>query len=118
MSAESFARNRESQARMTPLTLERLRELNVSCDRQLKLEYFFYTNTRKKGEGLAAHLGSLGYQVEVTTSASNRKQILVTGWTTPMMMSIEVVTAWTEAMCDAGYANDCEFDGWGTTPAQ
>ncbi len=100
------------------MTLERLRELKVASDRKLKLEYFFYTNAQQKGDSLADHLRSLGYQVEVKTSASSKKQILVTGWTTPMMMASEVVSEWTGNMCDAGYASDCEFDGWGTTPAQ
>src|SRR5947207_635645 len=89
VSPSSFARNRHLQLRMTPMTLERLRELKVTSDRKLKLEYFFYTNAREKGDRLADHLRSLGYQVEVKTSASSKKQILVTGWTTPMMMASE-----------------------------
>jgi hypothetical protein len=35
-----------------------------------------------------------------------------------MLMSNAVVSAWTREMCEIGFAHDCEFDGWGTTPDQ
>ena len=36
-----FSRNLENQLKMTPQTLEQLRDINVTADKELKLEFFF-----------------------------------------------------------------------------
>jgi Regulator of ribonuclease activity B len=114
----TFRSNLATQLQMTPMVLEQLRGLGVTPARRLKLEFFFYTNTQDKAESLAKALKDLHYQVELGTSASNKKQLMVTGWTLPMAMNSEVVLAWTRQMCEAGYSEDCSFDGWATTPEQ
>ncbi|MES1181472.1 MAG: hypothetical protein ABUL44_01625, partial [Flavobacterium sp.] len=43
-----FERNAEKQVEMAPQTLKQLRELGVTEDRELKLEFFFYSNTIDK----------------------------------------------------------------------
>ena len=45
VSESAFINNRDKQMQMTPQTLGQLRKLNVTADKELKLEYFFYTNT-------------------------------------------------------------------------
>ncbi|MHB0914765.1 MAG: ribonuclease E inhibitor RraB [Thermoleophilia bacterium] len=115
---EAFQRDSANQVSMAPMTLDQLAELGVSSDDYLKLEYFFYTNAPEKASSLAGDLGALGYQVDHGPSAADKRQIVVTGWTTPMKMSAEVVQAWTRQMCELGFTRDCEFDGWGTTPEQ
>lgn len=52
VSEASFNGNRDKQMQMTPQTLDQLRKLNVPVDKELKLEYFFYTNTEDKAEQL------------------------------------------------------------------
>ena len=49
VSEEAFGVNRDKQVKMTPLTLEQLRKIGVTEDRELKLEYFFYTNASAAG---------------------------------------------------------------------
>ncbi|MBN9294075.1 MAG: hypothetical protein J0G96_08870 [Flavobacteriia bacterium] len=52
VSETAFNDNRDRQMQMTPQTLEQLRSLNVTTDKELKLEYFFYTNTADKAKQL------------------------------------------------------------------
>ena len=114
----AYQANLENQLKMTPMTLSQLADLGVTSDRNLKLEFFFYTNAETKARALQKYLLSLGYEATTDVSASDRKQRVITGWTSPMRMSVDVVTAWTRQMCEKGLEHDCEFDGWGTTPAQ
>jgi regulator of RNase E activity RraB len=118
VSERAFHESLAKQLKTTPLILAQLRKLDVPPTRELKLEYFFYTNTREKAASLATDLEALGYQVEHGASAADKNQYLVTGWTTAMLMNEEVVSSWTRKMWEAGYAKDCEFDGWGTSPKQ
>ena len=118
MESAAHQANLENQLKMTPMTLSQLADLGVTPDRKLKLEFFFYTNAEAKARALQKYLLSLGYEVETDVSASDRKQRVITGWTVPMSMSVDVVAAWTRQMCDKGLEHDCEFDGWGTTPEQ
>src|SRR5688500_48812 len=118
VSETAFNSNRNKQMEMTPQTLDQLRKLNVTADKELKLEYFFYTNTADKAEQLATEIGKLNYTVQHDVSAGDKKLFIVTGWTTKMKMTDEDVKHWTKQMCELGYKFDCEFDGWGTQPDQ
>lgn len=118
VSKESFEENFQNQISMSPQTLQKLRSYGVDEYRELKLEFFFYTNLQKKAEALANELKSLGYEVETAASAFADDNTCITGWTTKMKMSETVVVAWTRQMCELGYKHDCEFDGWGTMPDQ
>ncbi|MBC7889251.1 MAG: ribonuclease E inhibitor RraB [Ferruginibacter sp.] len=99
-------------------TLNRLRKLQITDDEELKLEYFFYTNTQNKAAQLAAEMEKLHYTVKHGVSAGDKNLFIVTGWTTRMKMSDEIVRKWTNKMCETGYIFDCEFDGWETNPDQ
>lgn len=110
--------SRQRQLEMTPQTLEALREHGVSDDKLLPLEFFFYTNSREKADRLSNELVSLGYSSEAGVSASNAKEFIVTGWSTPIKMDERTASDWTASMCDLAANHDCEFDGWGTNPTQ
>jgi regulator of RNase E activity RraB len=114
----SFKTNRKMQLSMTPLTLNQLRNLGVIEEQELRLEYFFYTNTFEKAKLFADVIGQLNYQVSYGQAAGNKKLYVITGWTSKMKMSNYTVGEWASQMCDLGYKFDCEFDGWGTTPNQ
>lgn len=114
----AFNSNIEKQIQMAPETLDQLRKLNVTANKELKLEYFFYTNTAEKAEQLTTEIRKLSYSVQHGVSAGDKKLFIVTGWTTKMKMADEVVKQWIKQMCELGYKFDCEFDGWGTDPSQ
>jgi len=115
---DEYLKNLDNQTKMSPRTLEQLRELGIDESKQLRLEYFFYTNTREKAESLGNELHERGYSVEVCQSAGNKKNSYITGWTNAIRMTDEDVVNWTKEMCEIGFKYDCQFDGWGTAPDQ
>jgi hypothetical protein len=117
-SESAHAENRSRQLTMSPQTVAQLRTYGVTEESQLKLEYFFYTNTMEKAAALAQNLADMGYKGSYNHSASDKRQFVVTGWTSPMQMDEKTVLDWTGRMCDVGHEHDCEFDGWGTNPKQ
>lgn len=116
VSEADFAKIRAKQIEMAPQIMKQLRGYGVTDESKLKLEYFFYTNTKQKAEALAKELANRGYDGGHAAAASDSSQFVITGWTTPLQMSDGGVAGWAEKMCDLGYKFDCDFDGWGTNP--
>ena len=116
VSKPAFAENRAKQAAMTPQTMKQLRSHGVTDSTRLKLEYFFYTNSKVNASALASELDARGYVGGHQVAAGDPSLFVITGWTTPMLMTDATVVTWSEEMCDVGYKFDCEFDGWGTHP--
>ena len=114
----AFEKNRDNQMKMTPLIIEQLRKLNVTEEKELKLEFFFYTNKAEKAQEFATEIEKLNYLVKHRISTGLKKTFIITGWTTKMKMENGIVQSWTKQMCELGYKFDCDFDGWGTTPDQ
>jgi len=106
------------QTAMAPEALNQLNRLGVNSYTQLKIEYFFYTNTIDKASALAEVMEKKGYSVEYKPSAYDSKTYVITGWTNKMSMEKTNVIKWSRLMCQIGYDYDCEFDGWGTAPGQ
>lgn len=102
----------------TPQTVKLLRESGVTNDKELKLEFFFYTNTNEKSQKLSLALQKLNYEVSSEVNPKNKEIFIVTGWTTKMKMDEGTVLQWTKEMVELGYAHDATFDGWGTNPNQ
>jgi hypothetical protein len=90
----------------------------VTPQKELKLEFFSYTDAADKAHALAEDLRKKGYDVEHGPTTSDPRLHVVKGWTGKMPMSDAAVLGWTNDMCSAGFAHDCEFDGWGTNPRQ
>ena len=110
--------NEKMQIGLVPVTLDLLRNYGASDDSELRIEFFFYTDTKTKAESLAKEIRNLQYEVETGKSAGRKNLFSITGWTTKMKMDDETVQQWTEHMCELAYKFDCEFDGWGTMPNQ
>lgn len=118
ISEEDSKKNQSRQIEMAPDTIAQLREIEVTEDKELKLEYFFYTNTMEKAKTLANYFETLNYSVSHGQSAGDRNLFIVTGWTNKMKMDGRTIILWISDMCEVGLKYDCEFDGWGTTPDQ
>ena len=114
VTSEHLRKNLDRQKPANAEILAKLAELGVSSQDELPLEYFFYTDSAHKGRALATDLRRLGYRAKSEPSPSNGRQTVVTGWTTPVLMSEPVVNGWTRHMCQLGYHFDCDFNGWGT----
>jgi hypothetical protein len=114
VSEHSFKDNLENQLQRTPQTLSHLRAANVTSENELKLEFFFYTNSENKAGQLANELATLNYSVDHRLAADSKTEYLITGWTNKIIMTDDQLGKWTRDMCELGYKYDCEFDGWGT----
>lgn len=103
------------QKQMNAKTLEQLSNYGITETSELKLEFFFYTNEQDKANNLAIELKKLNYQIDhAETSAGEKNEWVVSGWSTKVKMELGIITDWTTQMCKLGYDNDCDFDGWGT----
>ena len=111
-------RNLTNQLNTTPQIVSQLRLYDVTAETPLKLEFFFYTNAPEKALALASRLKALGYTAETGRSGYDKRIRSITGWTTPLEMSANLVLDWVDQMCNLGFEHDCEFDGWGTDPEQ
>jgi regulator of RNase E activity RraB len=118
VSDQQFKNNLESQVYMTRGLMSKLRSFNVGPEKQLKLEYFFYTNSLTKARDFAEYLKKLNYNSQYGTAAQNRELFVINGWTPNIKMEEDVICEWTKQMVQLGYTFDCEFDGWGTFPEQ
>ncbi|MGQ0827328.1 MAG: ribonuclease E inhibitor RraB [Bacteroidota bacterium] len=118
LSEDMFISNTAVQMDATPNTITQLRKIGASEAHNLKVEFFFYTNTKEKANQLANQLLKKEYSVEYYLTEDDSATYIITGWTTQMRMNEKALLAWTKEMCEIGYKYDCEFDGWGTTPDQ
>lgn len=112
VSEKAFKRNHAKLVSVTPHALEKLRKMNISSEKEVKLEYTFYANTLEKAGQLAFEIEKLGYTVEHSEDPDNKRLFIVTGWTTYMKTSQDAILDWTDEMCSLGHKFDCEFDGW------
>jgi hypothetical protein len=104
---EQFETNLARQIAMTRQVLAQHREYE---DRELRLEFFFYTNTSANAEALNSKLVELGYDSRSGQSAGDPALFMTTGWTTPIRTEEATVVRWIETMCRLGFAHDAEFD--------
>jgi regulator of RNase E activity RraB len=116
MSEEALEKNLANQTRMSPQTVAELHRIGVPPGATLRLEYFFYANTKANGEVLMAALLAKGYSSECHRAADGSGLFCITGWTAPIAVLDDPVIEWTAEMCRLGFAHDAEFDGWGTMP--
>ncbi len=97
-------------ARQVSMTRQGLAQLREHEGRELRLEFFFYTNNPENAEALNSNLVKSGYESRSGESASEPGLFVTRGWTTPMRMDEPTVINWIETMCRLGYANHAEFD--------
>ena len=102
-----FETNLARQISMTRKVLAQHKEYE---DRELRLEFFFYTNTPENAEALNSKLVDLGYDSNFGQSADDPALFMTTGWTTPIRTNEATVISWIETMCRLGFAHDAEFD--------
>ena len=99
-----------SLARQVSMTRQGLEQLREYEGRELRLEFFFYTNNPANAEALNSKLVDLGYDSRYGESVGDPALFMTTGWTTPIRMDEATVINWIETMCRLGFANDAEFD--------
>jgi len=110
---KQFKSNADTQVELAPQTLKQLRELGVTDDKELKLEFFFYSNTVDKVERLSTELKKMNYEVEFGQSQGDKKLFISTGWTSKMKWTmgllrlgqercVKLATSLTATLTDGG----------------
>lgn len=109
---KTYKSNLAKQQKSSIQTLAQLRNDNITESDELKLEYFFHTNTSKKAKELTDQLQIFGYEAAFKKSTDSPDLYLITGWTMKMKMKEKLILEWTKVMCDLGYEFDCQFKSW------
>jgi hypothetical protein len=97
-------------AKQVSLARQGLTQLREYEGRELRLEFFFYTNKSANAEALKSKLLELGYESQSGESADDPGIFVTTGWTIPIRVDEATVINWIETMCRLGFANDALFD--------
>ncbi len=113
MMRKSYEEVVELQQRMNRLTFQRLQELGLSPDDELKLDFAFVANDEQSVRALATYMTmETDYEIRVEV---NEGMWSLNGTTQATQITLEILDEWVKWMADAGVRNGCEFDGWGTS---
>lgn len=112
VSENAFIANQDKQFRLSIESLVGLRDVGVEEEDELKIDYFFYTDTLEKSEKLEEEIQKLGYVVNRGTASHDKSLFVISGRTTEMKMMHETLKEWITSMCGLGYKYDCSFDSW------
>ena len=107
---QTEAQFKTNLARQISMTRQVLAQHKEYQDRELRLEFFFYTNNLNNAQSLNSKLAELGYDSQCGESAGDPALFVTTGWTTPIRTNEDTVIEWIETMCRLGFANDAMFD--------
>lgn len=75
------------------------------------VEFFFYAGTEDRAGNLAIKLTKMGYEVYQVAKSGEKWSII--GCTTPIIISENNLTKWSEAMNDLANDQGTEYDGCG-----
>lgn len=112
VSENDFITNQDKQFRLSIESLVSLRDSLVEEEDELKIDYFFYTDTLEKSQKLEKEIQKLGYIVNHGIALHDKSLFVISGRTTEIKMMHETLRGWIGAMCDLGYKHDCIFDTW------
>lgn len=104
--------NRVDQVSRNKERIVELRENGISDSEAHKLIIYFTTDTEEKALDLIAELQRRGYNADWEPPKEDFPDYLVKGNTDEISMSEEVLSEWTNLMCDLAAKLDCEFADW------
>jgi predicted RecB family nuclease len=112
VSETDFIVNQGKQFRAAIESLVTLRDSAIEEDDELKMDYFFYTNTLEKAQKLEKEIQKIDYIVNHAVASHDKKLFVISGRTTEMKMMHETLSKWVGEMCELGYKYDCSFENW------
>lgn len=104
--------NQDKQFRLATESLVRLRDAAVEEEDELKIDYFFYTDTLEKSQKIEKEIRKMNYVVSQGIAPHDKNLFVISGRTTEIRMMHEALKKWVEEMCVLGYKYDCSFDNW------
>jgi hypothetical protein len=82
--------------------------------KELKFNFWFITNNTHKAEQLTSVVKKKYYDVYCGNSLEDSRLFVISGWTSKMKLTDEVLIQWINEMCELGYQYDCNFENWST----
>ncbi len=107
-----FIANCGKQFHTAITNLVSLRDSAVEEEDELKIDYFFYTDTLEKSQILAKEIQKLDYTVHHGAAPNHKNLFVITGRTAEMKMMHEILRKWVAEMCELGRKHDCHFENW------
>ncbi|MEO7976578.1 ribonuclease E inhibitor RraB [Flavobacterium sp.] len=112
VSENEFTANQDKQLRLSIESLVSLRDSAVEEEDELKIDYFFHTDSLEKAQKLERELQKLDYIVNHGNAFHDKNLFVISGRTHEIKMMQETLRKWIKEMCDLGYKYDCSFDTW------
>ena len=112
VSENDFRNNQDKHFRLATESLVSLRDAAVEEEDELKIDYFFYSDTHEKAQKLEKEMKTMDYVVNYGPAPQNKNHFVISGRTTEIKMMHESLSKWVAEMCELGYKHDCNFDNW------
>ena len=113
ISAERHQNNLLRLRDMNSQMLGNLSKYGVNKNSGISLDFFFVTDDSMKAQSLANDLRVTGYHVNrIHVSPKDPSLWVLTGNAPMVNMDSSSLDKWTASVCEAGYKNDCELQGW------
>lgn len=109
VSENDFLANQDKQFQ---LSMESLICLRDSVGEELKIDYFFYTDSLEKAQRLHSECQKLDYIVNHSNAFHDKNLFVISGRTKESKIIHETLIEWIGDMCYLGYKHDCSFDTW------
>lgn len=112
VSENDFNANLVKHYRLATESLVSLRDAEVEEEDELKIDYFFYSDSLQKAEALEMEMQNIGYTVNYGITPNDKSSFIISGRTTEVRMMHESLSKWVAEMCEVGYKHDCNFESW------
>lgn len=116
VSENDFTASQIRHLRLATESLVSLRDAAVEEEDELKIDYFFYSDTLEKAEKLEQEIQKIGYIVNYGPAKHNKNLFVISGRTKKIKMMHESLSKWVTEMCELGFDHDCNFDNWKVVP--
>ncbi|MBB4801614.1 hypothetical protein HNP37_001675 [Flavobacterium nitrogenifigens] len=112
VSENDFNANLVKHYRLATESLVSLRDAEVEEEDELKIDYFFHSDSFLKAEALEMEIQNIGYTVNYAIASHDKNAFVISGRTTEVRMMHESLSKWVAEMCEVGYKHDCSFESW------
>lgn len=112
VSKNDFNANLVKHYRLATESLVSLRDAGIEEEDELKIDFFYYADTRQKAQKLESEIKERGFTANFETALHDKNLFIVSGKTVKIKMMHEFLSKWVTEMSELGYENDCILDSW------
>jgi len=93
-------------------SLVTLRDTGVEEEDELKIDYFFYSDSPEKAQKLEKEIKKMDFIVNSEPAPHDKNLIVISGTTPSIKMMHESLSKWVTEMSELAFKHDCSFDSW------